>query len=136
MCRKPGTIHKLVNNFRTHSGILDVANLLVHMLLKFFPYAVDDLQPDRGLFPGPLPWLLSATSYEDLQVLLLGGGDRKMIEFGHQQCIIVREQASKDNLPRDLKDGIVCTVFESKVRRCKLDPGLKAPGFKGSTYRW
>ena len=54
--RKPGQIHKLVNNFRTHSGILDVANLLVSVLSKWFPYSIDNLQPDRGLFNGPRPW--------------------------------------------------------------------------------
>ena len=30
---------------------------------------------------------------------------------------------------------VICGVeVSSKVRRCKLDPGLKAPGFKGSNY--
>jgi ATP-dependent exoDNAse (exonuclease V) beta subunit len=113
--KKPQQIHKLVNNFRTHSGILDVANLLVSVLCKFFPYSIDNLQPDRGLFPGPAPWLLNATSYEDLQVLLLGSNkSNAQIEFGAQQCIIVREQASKERLPPDLRSGLVCTVFESK----------------------
>ena len=113
--KKPQQIHKLVNNFRTHSGILDVANLLVDVLCKFFPYSIDNLQPDRGLFPGPAPWLLNATSYEDLQVLLLGSNrSNAQIEFGAQQCIIVREQASKERLPLDLRSGLVCTVFESK----------------------
>ena len=113
--KKPQQIHKLVNNFRTHSGILDVANLLVNVLCKFFPYSIDNLQPDRGLFPGPVPWLLNATTYEDLQVLLLGSNrGNAQIEFGAQQCIIVREQASKDRLPPDLRSGLVCTVFESK----------------------
>jgi hypothetical protein len=48
-------------------------------------------------------------------VLFLGSSHGEaQIEFGAQQCIIVREQKSKDQLPAELKDCLVCTVFESK----------------------
>ncbi|KAK3248344.1 hypothetical protein CYMTET_42187 [Cymbomonas tetramitiformis] len=116
-CGVPKEIHKLTSNYRTHSGVLDLASLVVEVVQALFPSTIDRLPPDRGLFPGPKPWLLRAAAYEDLCVLLLGGSEdgRAQIEFGAQQCVIVRDAAAKARLPADLRYGaLVCTVFEAK----------------------
>ena len=48
-------------------------------------------------------------------VLLLGSDSESQIEFGAQQCVIVRDAQSKMKIPTELKQGgIVCSVFESK----------------------
>ena len=48
-------------------------------------------------------------------MLLLGSDVDSMIEFGAQQCVIVRNTESKTKIPDSLKRGaIVCSVFEAK----------------------
>eukprot|EP00899_Mesostigma_viride_P010553 jgi/Mesvir1/1949/Mv22967-RA.1 len=114
-CNPPREVIKLVNNYRTHAGILQLANVVVELLEAFFPASIDSLPPDRGLFEGPKPWVLSSCSFEDLCVLLLGSNRDAQIDFGAQQAVIVRDQESKKQLPDEiLRGGLVCTVFESK----------------------
>jgi hypothetical protein len=42
-------------NFRSHSGILDVAGAVLLRLFDVFPDSATKTQPDRGLFRGPRP---------------------------------------------------------------------------------
>lgn len=108
-------VYTLKNNYRTHSGILNLANSVIDLISHFFPGSVDKLPHDRGLFDGPKPWLLQAAKFEDLCLLLLGSDRDSQIEFGAQQCVIVRDSESKRRIPDDLsRGGIVCSVFESK----------------------
>ncbi len=53
------------------------------LILHFFPHAIDRLDPDKGLFPGPSPWLLEAATLEDLYVLLLGSNHSSEIEVSY-----------------------------------------------------
>lgn len=46
----------LENNYRTHSGILNLANTVIEIIGFFFPGRVEDIDHDRGLFDGPKPW--------------------------------------------------------------------------------
>jgi hypothetical protein len=48
----------LLLNFRSHSGILDLAKALLHKLFSLFPGAAAKLPPDEGLYRGPRPGLL------------------------------------------------------------------------------
>jgi hypothetical protein len=49
---------KLCRNFRSHEGILRVANLVLDRLYTAFPSAAAKLPPDTGLVHGPRPSLL------------------------------------------------------------------------------
>ena len=46
---------QLSRNFRSHSGILNVANLVVNTLMRHFEGSVDKCRPDQGLSNGPRP---------------------------------------------------------------------------------
>ena len=112
---KTPVIHDLTINFRSHSGVLQLAASVIDLLKKFFPNSFDTLPEDRGMFPGPLPVFLQSCQTSDL-ALLLQSNKRvsSTIEFGAHQVIIVQNEQSKENLPDVLKAGIVLTVFESK----------------------
>lgn len=46
-------------NFRSHSGVLEVAAAVLKMLHDAFPGAANKLEGDVGLFKGPRPCILS-----------------------------------------------------------------------------
>ena len=108
-------LHDLTQNFRSHSGILQLAASVIDLLMNFFRSSLDKLPSDQGMFPGPKPVLLLSCSYSDLALLLRGNRrEASAIEFGARQAIIVQSEDAKKNLPDELKAGIVLTVFESK----------------------
>ena len=106
-------LHTLTQNFRSHSGILQLAASVIDLLMYFFRSSLDELPRDQGMFPGPKPVLLSC-DFDDL-VLLLKGNRREAsaIEFGARQAIIVQSEETKKDLSNKIK-AIVLTVFESK----------------------
>ena len=55
--RVPGK-ERLSWNFRSHEGILNVANLVLEHMHSFFPSTATKLAPDTGLVMGPRPGLL------------------------------------------------------------------------------
>ena len=108
-------VHRLTQNFRSHSGILQLAASVIDLLMNFFRSSLDKLPSDQGMFPGPKPVLLLSCSYSDLALLLRGNRrEASAIEFGARQAIIVQSDKAKEKLPSELKTGIVLTVFESK----------------------
>lgn len=46
-------------NFRSHSGVLEVASAVLNILHDAFPGAANKLRGDEGLFKGPRPCILS-----------------------------------------------------------------------------
>jgi hypothetical protein len=53
-------------NFRSHSGILDVAGAVLLRLFDVFPNSATKTKPDRGLFHGPRPAI-----FQNVQILRL-----------------------------------------------------------------
>ena len=108
-------VHQLTINFRSHSGILQLAASVIDLLKKFFPSSFDCLPRDEGMFPGPQPSLLHSCSFSDLAILLRSNKrEASPIEFGARQVIIVQSEDAKKALPDVLKAGNVLTVFEAK----------------------
>ena len=89
----------LTHNYRSHSGILQLAASVVELLYFFFSDSLDRLPPDFGLFPGPKPVIMEVSSVADL-VLMLDGSKRETsrIEFGAHQVVIVRNEEAKKAL--------------------------------------
>ena len=109
----------LVHNYRSHRGVLSLAAAVVDVIYSYFPGAIDKLEPDQGLFPGPKPKLLLVDSISNLSALLLGHQRRDAtmgsIEFGAQQVVLVRSDAVRSQMPKEFTDSvIVLTVFEAK----------------------
>jgi superfamily I DNA/RNA helicase len=102
-------------NYRSHSGILNVAAAVCELLYHFFKGSLDRLPPDTGLFEGPKPVLLNLDTVDELVLLLLGNQrTTTQIEFGAQQVVLVRNEDAREALPEDLRAGLVMTVFEAK----------------------
>ncbi len=112
----PERPYTLTVNFRSHSGILGLAQSVLDLLLEYFKGSLDSHLPeDKGMLPGPKPVLLESCRVEDLALLLsTNKREKSSIEFGAHQVILVRSKESRDHLPEILKGAIVLTIFESK----------------------
>ena len=108
-------ISQLTINFRSHTGILNIASSVIDLLKSYFPLSFDHLPRDQGMFVGPLPVILHTCVASDLALLLRGNKrEKSQIEFGAHQAIIVQSEAAKSQIPEELQGAIVLTVFESK----------------------
>ncbi|XP_062576553.1 TPR and ankyrin repeat-containing protein 1-like [Saccostrea cucullata] len=111
----PEKIHQLTHNYRSHTGILWLASSILDILVKYFPESFDPLQKDQGLFQGPAPILLESCDVSDLAVILKGKKQStSRIEFGAHQAVLVVNDEARDNLPDELQQGIVLTIYEAK----------------------
>ncbi|PFH50711.1 hypothetical protein AMATHDRAFT_85569, partial [Amanita thiersii Skay4041] len=123
----------LTTNYRSHSGIVNCARSVVELIQHNWPYSIDILAPERGLHAGPSPIFLDVCDTDSLQYVkyypptykistlkysqeqFLFGAKEEALEFGATQCILVRNEAARDELRAKVGDiGIVLTVYESK----------------------
>ncbi|XP_063468127.1 TPR and ankyrin repeat-containing protein 1 isoform X2 [Symphalangus syndactylus] len=113
--RKPKKIHQLYQNYRSHSGILNLASGVVDLLQFYFPESFDRLPRDSGLFDGPKPTVLESCSVSDLAILLRGNKRKTQpIEFGAHQVILVANETAKEKIPEELGLALVLTIYEAK----------------------
>ncbi|XP_056376348.1 TPR and ankyrin repeat-containing protein 1 isoform X3 [Hyla sarda] len=113
--RKPKQVYKLIQNYRSHSGILHLASGVVDLLQYFFPESFDRLPRDSGLFDGPKPTVLDSCCVSDLAILLRGNKRKTQpIEFGAHQVILVVNEKAKENIPEELSLALVLTIYEAK----------------------
>ena len=111
----PQEPHTLTINFRSHSGILQLAGSIIDLLQMFFKGSIDHLPADKGMFSGPTPVILESCEESDLALLLSSNKrESSRIEFGAHQVVLVQSKEAKENLPSILKGAIVLTIFESK----------------------
>jgi DNA polymerase III delta prime subunit len=113
--RVPNFYH-LKQNFRTHSGVVDLANTVVELLVHFFPQSIDKLEPEFSLVEGPLPIYLS--SAEDILSSIFSSSSenqRLQCGFGAEQVILVRDEVTKAQVKSLTgNNSLVLTVLESK----------------------
>nr|XP_015212780.1 PREDICTED: TPR and ankyrin repeat-containing protein 1 isoform X1 [Lepisosteus oculatus] len=115
LVRKPKRIYQLYQNYRSHSGILNLASGIVDLLQFFFPESFDRLPRDRGLFDGPKPTVLESCSVSDLAILLRGNKRKSQpIEFGAHQVVLVANETAKETIPEELTLALVLTIYEAK----------------------
>ncbi|KAG9475983.1 hypothetical protein GDO78_002841 [Eleutherodactylus coqui] len=113
--RKPKQVYQLIQNYRSHSGILHLASGVVDLLQYFFPESFDRLPRDCGLFDGPKPTVLNSCCVSDLAILLRGNKRKTQpIEFGAHQVILVANENAKENIPEELSLALVLTIYEAK----------------------
>ncbi|XP_075683080.1 TPR and ankyrin repeat-containing protein 1 [Rhinoderma darwinii] len=113
--RKPKQVYQLIQNYRSHSGILYLASAVVDLLQYFFPESFDRLPRDCGLFDGPKPTVLDSCCISDLAILLRGNKRKTQpIEFGAHQVILVVNENAKENIPEELSLALVLTIYEAK----------------------
>lgn len=107
-------IWQLTKNFRTHSGVVRIANSIVDLITYFFPDSIDKLDPEVSLVHGPSPIFIDGCS-EDLVVELFQNGDMHSCEFGAEQVVLVRDEATKKLVCSiSGNKALVLTILESK----------------------
>jgi len=109
---------QLSQNFRTHCGILRMAQSIMSLLYFFFPSSVDKLNPETGLVYGEAPVLLESDNDENVIMTIFGESKTKhgnLHGFGAEQVILVRDDAAKKQII-DLvgKQALVLTIVECK----------------------
>lgn len=103
-------------NYRSHGGIIDCAHSVVQLLTELWPDSIDTLDREQGLVDGPKPnffsgWDTESAHYEQF----LFGEANHRIEFGAQQCILVRNDPAREKLRQQIGDvGVIMTLYESK----------------------
>ncbi|TFY54263.1 hypothetical protein EVJ58_g8968 [Rhodofomes roseus] len=107
---------QLAINYRSHAGIVNCAHSIIELITMFWPYSIDHLAPERGVIEGGKPVFLSrwdedAVRYEQF----LFGDSSGHLEFGAQQCILVRDDAARQRLRAQVGDiGLILTIYECK----------------------
>ena len=108
-------VRTLAKNYRTHSGILNLAGFIVELLYEHFPSTIDRLPKETSLIQGPMPVVFEDKTIEELRTRLFGNeavvSDKPL---GANQVIIVRNAIAKAEISQKIKKAIVLTVFESK----------------------
>ncbi|KAI0079047.1 hypothetical protein K474DRAFT_723989 [Panus rudis PR-1116 ss-1] len=114
--QSPPKSFQLTVNYRSHGGIVSCAQSVVRLITKFWPHAIDILGEERGVIDGIKPvffrgWDQDTVRYEQF----LFGASGSQIEFGAQQCILVRDDAARNRLRKQVGDiGLIMTLYESK----------------------
>ncbi|EMD41416.1 hypothetical protein CERSUDRAFT_89982 [Gelatoporia subvermispora B] len=107
---------QLTMNYRSHAGIVNCAHSVVELITQFWPHAIDNLAEEKGMVDGLLPvffsgWDQHTVRYEQF----LFGESGSHIEFGAQQCILVRDDSAREKLRAQVGDiGLILTLYESK----------------------
>ena len=117
--KEKGRISEVFNlhqNFRTHAGVLKLAQSVTDLLYQFFPQSVDILRPEISFIYGEAPVLLKPN--ESAIEIIFGktvktGG--KVVGFGAEQVILVRDDSAREGISRDVGNhALVLTILECK----------------------
>ena len=120
---------RLAHNYRSHNGILRLAASVVDLLYTYFPESVDRMERDRSDEDGCLPIVWRPAAFLDClggeeqgwTALFAGGAGvpGAAIEFGAEQAILVRGEATKARIMElEQRPGFVGTVFDAKGEPC------------------
>ncbi|KAL2892243.1 TPR and ankyrin repeat-containing protein 1 [Bienertia sinuspersici] len=84
-------ISHLSQNFRTHAGVVNLAQSVIDLIYHFFPDSIDKLNPETSLLSGELPVLLDCGTHEDAIIGSFrdrGSLGENGIGFGAEQVIM------------------------------------------------
>ncbi|MQM02509.1 hypothetical protein Taro_035273, partial [Colocasia esculenta] len=110
----------LTQNFRTHTGVLNLAQSVVKILYHYFPQSIDHLDPETSLIHGEAPVLIECGDDENAITTIFGGyggdGNCNIAKcFGAEQVILVRDEASRKEISGCVgKQALVLTIIECK----------------------
>ncbi|KAJ0765120.1 putative TPR and ankyrin repeat-containing protein [Helianthus annuus] len=110
-------IFQLKQNFRTHVGVLDLAQSVIDILYCYFPHSMDILEPETSLISGEPPFLLESPNDENAIVTIFGGSGSgpEVVGFGAEQVILVRDDVVKTEICEYIgKQALVLTIVECK----------------------
>ncbi|GAX74081.1 hypothetical protein CEUSTIGMA_g1531.t1 [Chlamydomonas eustigma] len=118
----PPDMFQLVENYRTHQSIVQLAHSLVQALMHFFPYSIDKLNPESSHLSGKSPIFLEGEDPLMTMISAKSGnesGDKSLgaagCEFGAEQAVLVRDEAAKAEVIKKYGQRmLVLPVFECK----------------------
>ncbi|XP_044475821.1 uncharacterized protein LOC123203512 isoform X2 [Mangifera indica] len=116
-----GQLSKILNlsqNFRTHVGILKLAQSIIDLLYCFFDRFVDVLNPETSMIYGESPILLESENNENAIIKIFGktgNAAGAIVGFGADQVILVRDDNARKNISDYVgNQALVLTIVESK----------------------
>ncbi|KAI3778696.1 hypothetical protein L2E82_08079 [Cichorium intybus] len=107
----------LKQNFRTHAGVLELAQSVIDILYCYFKHSVDILEPETSLISGEAPVLLESGNDENAIVTIFDGTGTsgELVGFGAEQVILVRDDSAKTEICEYVgKQALVLTIVECK----------------------
>ncbi|KAL5829949.1 hypothetical protein ACOSQ3_019417 [Xanthoceras sorbifolium] len=108
----------LSQNFRTHAGVLKLAQSVIELLYRFFPQSIDVLKPETSLIYGEPPVLLESENKEDAIIKMFGNSGNfggNIVGFGAQQVILVRDDSARKAISNHVgKQALLLTIVECK----------------------
>ncbi|KAL2487580.1 uncharacterized protein Fot_40872 [Forsythia ovata] len=107
----------LCQNFRTHSGVLRLAQSVIDLLCHFFPQSIDVLPPETSFVYGEPPVVLEPGSDENAIITIFGcsGNVGKMVGFGAEQVILVRDDSVRKEISNCIgHQALILTIVECK----------------------
>ncbi|KAI3891248.1 hypothetical protein MKW98_007553 [Papaver atlanticum] len=112
-------IYHLNQNFRTHTGVLNLSESVIELLYIFFPHHIDNLSPETSLIYGEAPiWLESANDDNAIITIFGKSGEnagRSTSGFGAEQVILVRDDSVRKEIAEHIgKQALVLTIAECK----------------------
>lgn len=125
-CEFPGRREKglisdmfsLSQNFRTHTGVLRLAQSVVDLICHYFPQSIDSLAPETSFIYGESPVILEPGSDENMIISIFGHSGKnggKWVGFGADQVILVRDDSARDEVSSYIGDqALVLTILECK----------------------
>ncbi|XP_073132837.1 uncharacterized protein [Henckelia pumila] len=111
-------IFRMCQNFRTHTGVLRLAQSVINLLYHFFPLSVDALAPETSFIYGESPVVLEPGSDENSIITIFGcsrNESGKWVGFGAEQVILVRDDSSRKEILQYIgRQALVLTIVECK----------------------
>ncbi|CAI9770914.1 unnamed protein product [Fraxinus pennsylvanica] len=107
----------LCQNFRTHSGVLRLAQSVIDLLCYFFPYSIDVLPPETSFVYGEPPVVIEPGTDENAIITIFGcsGNVGKMVGFGAEQVILVRDDSARKEISNWIgRQALILTIVECK----------------------
>ncbi|PWA85985.1 uvrD-like Helicase, ATP-binding domain, P-loop containing nucleoside triphosphate hydrolase [Artemisia annua] len=110
-------IKQLKQNFRTHAGVLDLAQSVIDILYCYFVHSIDNLEPETSLISGEAPVLLESCNDENAIMTIFGGrrSGGEIVGFGAEEVILVRDDHVKTEVFGYIGgQALVLTISECK----------------------
>ncbi|PWA57990.1 uvrD-like Helicase, ATP-binding domain, P-loop containing nucleoside triphosphate hydrolase [Artemisia annua] len=110
-------IKQMKQNFRTHAGVLDLAQSVIDILYCYFVHSIDKLEPETSLISGEDPVFLESCNDENAIRTIFGGSKSggEIVGFGAEQVILVRDDRARTELIEYVgRQALVLTILECK----------------------
>ncbi|PWA59878.1 uvrD-like Helicase, ATP-binding domain, P-loop containing nucleoside triphosphate hydrolase [Artemisia annua] len=110
-------IKQMKQNYRTHAGVLDLAQSVIDILYCYFVHSIDKLEPETSLISGEAPVFLESCNDKNVIMTIFGGSKSggEIVGFGAEQVILVRDNRARTEIIEYIgRQALVLTILECK----------------------